>query len=94
MTDREALIAKVARAMTHVRGAHNADDGNDGTPCDWCVLAAEQAIEAFAAAGVRLGDAQLHDIDPDPEAHAWVDWDEYEELSLADVRAALAEEPR
>ena len=42
-------VEALAEAMTHVRGAHNsADQYGEGPPCEWCVLAAEQALAALA----------------------------------------------
>jgi len=53
----EAVAAERARytpeafalALTHIRGAHNADSEDErlsGVPCDWCRLAGEQAAAA------------------------------------------------
>ena len=62
MSDVDAVIERLtadafARAFMRIRGAHHGDSEDSGQPCDWCVLAGEQAAEAVAALAQPQEDA-------------------------------------
>ncbi len=60
---RQRLVRDFASAFVRIRGAHNNADyeTEEGEPCAWCRLAAEQAAEAVMTTGIleRAGDARV-----------------------------------